>query len=423
MGESWSLRQRMISAYVLLTGIVCGVFAAAALHAIDRVEEQLIDQRLAQTADRLAQRLSAGLGLDLPPSVTLYRGPALPPALRGLAAGRHELSLDGVPVNVLVREEGGLSFVLVDADADFEAIKRELDVVLLAAIAGSLGLAFAFGRSTASHVISPVTALARAVEQDQLPDRFPLLKSSDELGVLARAFAARTQDLQQLLLREQWFVADVSHELRTPLTVIMGAAEILQGRAQANPESAILAERIHRTAADTAARVAALLLLSRKPEAIVAPIVELAPIIRLEIERCQPLLRGKDVVLNFELADDVRVHAAAELAATAIGNLISNACRYTEQGFITVRLERNRLVVQDSGVGIREGVRQQVFERFVRADLGHAGGSGLGLAIVRRVALHLGWSVALEASSSKGSCFTLTWTPAAGGLSSVLLMR
>jgi signal transduction histidine kinase len=411
MLESLSLRQRMISACVVLTCIVCSAFAATALHAIDGVEDRLIDQRLAQTADQLERRLAAGQNLDLPPSVTLYRGDALPPSLQGLAAGRHELTLDGDSVNVLVRHTGPSAFVLVDADADFEAIKRELHGFLVAAFVGCLGLAFAFGRATANRVIAPVTALAKAVQQDQLPDAFPSLQSGDELGVLARAFASRTRDLQQLLLREQWFVADVSHELRTPLTVIIGAAEILQSRADGHSEVATLAERIRRTAADTAARVAALLLLSRKPEAIGAPDTALAPIIRLEMERCQPLLRGKRVALSFDLADDVHLHAAPELVGTAIGNLISNACLYTEEGSVTVRLERDRLVVRDTGVGIPESIRQQVFERFVRADLGHSGGSGLGLAIVRRVALHLGWRVALEAASGKGSCFTLTWAP------------
>jgi signal transduction histidine kinase len=409
MFESFSLRQRMISAYVLLTCIVCAAFAATALHAIDSVEDQLIDRRLALTADHLEKRFSAGQNLDLPPSVTLYRGDALPPALRGLAAGRHELILNGDSVNVLVRRSGASSFVLVDADADFEAIKRELHGFLIAAFVGCLGLALAFGRTTASQVIAPVTALAQAVEQDQLPDNFPSLQSSDELGVLARAFASRTRDLQQLLVREQWFVADVSHELRTPLTVIIGAAEILHCRAASHSEVATLAERIRRTAADAAARVAALLLLSHKPEAIEAPDTALAPIILLEMDRCQSLLRGKNVALTFELIDDVRLHAAPELAATAIGNLISNACQYTEEGSVTLRLERHRLVVQDTGVGIPESIRQQVFERFVRADLSHGGGSGLGLAIVRRIALHLGWSVTLESASGKGSRFTLTW--------------
>ena len=401
----------MIAAYALLACIVCCAFAAAALHAIDRVEDALIDKRLARTAEQLARRLAAGQMLDLPPSVTLYRGDALPPVLRDLAAGRHELSIDGASANVLVHRADGLHFVLTDADAEFEAIKMQLYALLSATFVGCLGLAVVLGRTTANHVIAPVTALAQAVEKDQLADDCPSLNSSDELGVLARAFASRTQDLRQLLLREQWFVADVSHELRTPLTVIIGAAELLQSRAGAHPELVILSERIRRTAADTAAQVSALLLLSRQPETLDAPRVALAPIIRQEMERCKPLLQGKDVSLTFDVACEVELNARSELVGTAVGNLIRNACQYTEHGSVVVRLERGRLVVRDTGVGIPAGVRDQVFERFVRADLGQTPGSGLGLAIVRRVAQHLGWQARLEDSAGVGSCFALIWKP------------
>jgi signal transduction histidine kinase len=67
--------------------------------------------------------------------------------------------------------------------------------------------------------------------------------------------------------------------------------------------------------------------------------------------------------------------------------------------------------VEDTGVGIPEALRQKVFDRHVRADLGHAGGAGLGLAIVSRVAQHLGWRVALEPAFQPGCRFTLTWQP------------
>ena len=412
MLESWSLRTRLISSYVVLAFVIASAFAAAALFAIDSVEEELIDQRLARTAQHLAQRMTTGQTLDLPPSVTLYRGDALPAPLRGLGPGRHELSLGGAQVNVLVSGEAGQFFVLTDADADFEATKRQFQEFLIAALAGCLGMAVLVGRSAANRVIAPLTVLADAVVTAPQPDRFPSLHSNDELGVLARAFASRTRELQQLVMREQWFVADVSHELRTPLTVIMGAAELLQGLEDVHGDVAELAERIRRTAADTAARVAALLLLSREPRSVNAPLIALELLIRREVERCRPLLSGKDVELGFEAVADVQLRASAELVSTAVGNLITNACLYTEKGTISVLLESHRLVVQDTGVGIPVGIREQVFERFVRADTQRSEGSGLGLAIVRRIAAYLGWQVALEDAPGHGSRFTLAWPPA-----------
>jgi signal transduction histidine kinase len=76
---------------------------------------------------------------------------------------------------------------------------------------------------------------------------------------------------------------------------------------------------------------------------------------------------------------------------------------------VQVRLERDRLVVEDTGIGIPAALRERVFERHVRADMGSPTGSGLGLAIVRRVAQHLGWTVSLEDRAGGGTRFILGW--------------
>ncbi len=404
-----SLRARIVAAYVILACAVCGAFGIAAVRVVGSVEDRLIDSRLARTADRLLERRQQGLSMDLPPSVTLYNGDSMPAALRGRAPGKYELPADGVSVNVLIRKDAaGEIFALTDNDADFESIKGEIYVALGLAFTACVALAVALGRMTASRVIAPVTALAQAVEDDHGPRDFPLLQSTDEMGVLARAFANRTEALQRVLERERWFVGDVSHELRTPLTVMLGAAEVLQARAADRPDLTEAAERIRRTAADTTERLSAMLLLSRAPEAVGAPRTALEPLIRQEMERCRPLLAGKDVALNLDSSGDVHVFGRPELAGIAIGNLIRNACQFTERGQVTVRLEPERVVVEDTGVGIPPALRERVFERFVRAHQEvPTGGSGLGLAIVRRVAEYLGWTVTLEDPPGGGSRFVL----------------
>jgi signal transduction histidine kinase len=268
-------------------------------------------------------------------------------------------------------------------------------------------LAVMLGRFTASRVIAPVTGLARAVNDERATSDYPSLASRDEIGVLARAFAARTEELQRFLQRERWFVGDVSHELRTPLTVMLGAAEVLCLRLADRPELAAVAERIRRTAADTTERVGAMLLLSRAPETVDAPRTALRPLIRQEMERVQPLLAGKDVTLTLQAPQEVHVFARPELAAIAIGNLLRNACQFTEQGAVTVRLSPQGLEVEDTGAGIPADIRERVFERGVRAHPESSTGSGLGLAIVRRVAEHLRWDVQLEDVPGGGSRFSL----------------
>ncbi|GAO22068.1 putative two-component sensor histidine kinase [Alicycliphilus sp. B1] len=407
MTDPRSLRSRITAAYVLLACAVCGAFAAVAVYLLGSIEDRLIDERLERTADRLEARLREGRDMDLPPSVTLYRGSEIPPALRNRQPGRSDMPKAGVSVNVLVRGTGEDTFVLTDNDADFESIKWDVYAALGAAFFACVALAVVLGRVTASRVIAPVTALAKAVQEDRLPTDYPALASRDEMGVLSRAFSNRATQLQQFLQRERWFVGDVSHELRTPLTVILGAAEVMRARARGQPELVDIAQRIRRTAADTAERVSAMLLLSREPELVDAPRTALVPLIRQEMERCQPLLHGKDVEMMLAAPAEVYVYARPELAGIAIGNLIRNACQFTEQGTVSIRLEPERLIVEDTGVGIPAAIKERVFERFVRASSETATGSGLGLAIVRRVAEHLGWHVTLEDVPGGGSRFCL----------------
>jgi signal transduction histidine kinase len=407
MNDRHSLRTRIVAAYVLLACAVCGAFAAGVVYVIGTIEDRLIDERLERTADKLVERLHQGRGMDLPPSVSFYRGADIPAPLRGKPPGRYELPTASNSVNALVRSDGQSLFVLTDDDADYERIRWDVYTLLAAAFAACLVLAVMLGRFTASRVIAPVTGLARAVNDERATSDYPSLASRDEIGVLARAFAARTEELQRFLQRERWFVGDVSHELRTPLTVMLGAAEVLCLRLADRPELAAVAERIRRTAADTTERVGAMLLLSRAPETVDAPRTALRPLIRQEMERVQPLLAGKDVTLTLQAPQEVHVFARPELAAIAIGNLLRNACQFTEQGAVTVRLSPQGLEVEDTGAGIPADIRERVFERGVRAHPESSTGSGLGLAIVRRVAEHLRWDVQLEDVPGGGSRFSL----------------
>ena len=293
-----TLRTRVAAAFLLLTLLVCGAFAVAAVRIASSIEDRLVDQRLDRTADELIAREKQGLEADLPPSVTLYKGDAIPPALRGKPPGKYTLPQEDATFTALVRDDLGTIFVLTDRDEDFAKIEAGVYGLLGLAFVCCLGLALFLAQLTASRIVAPVTALARAVETDAAPREYPLLDSTDELGVLSRAFAAKTEAQQRYLDRERWFTGDVSHELRTPLAVMLGAAEILKARLHGRDDMVELAERIRRTAADTSERVVAMLLLSRDPASIGAPPTALLPLLRQEMERCRPLLKGKAVEMT-----------------------------------------------------------------------------------------------------------------------------
>lgn len=406
MFESDSLRGRMVAAYVLLAVIIVGFFTGAAFIAVAKIERELIDNRLVRAANLWAAdsyHVVQSQTLDL----SFFKGPLIPQPLQTLGLGTYETKLNGRGLHVLIGEANGERYAVVDDQSDFESIETSSYITLGIAFLGGIGLAILIGRASANRVIRPLTKLASSVQNKHVTGRLPGLDASDEIGVLARAIDDRTNQLSHALQRERWFTADVSHELRTPLTIMLGAAEILTSRLQDRPDLLLMTERIRRNAAETAQQVGALLQLARVPEITDLVLINLRPLIERELERCQPLLRGKALTLNFLCSEEVSVRAIPELVTIAVSNLLRNACQHTEQGVITVCLNTAGIVVEDSGTGLPEAVRARLFDRFVRGDDDFISGSGLGLSIVKRVTEHLGWSVQHDPSPSGGSRFTL----------------
>ena len=408
-----TLRRRVLAACVALAVIVGGVFAAAAYIIIELIEHELIDVRLTRAAEQFLELGPGSPSVVLPADLRFAEGAQVPEELRDLKAGTHELELGGRALHVLIGRRGERPYAVIDDVTDFERIENIGFAGLWIAFFSGVLLALAIARASVNAIVAPLTALARTVQDDRLTAHSEFLGAGDEIGVLARAFEARTSELRASLTRERLFTADVSHELRTPLSVILGAAEVLIARLDERPELRTAAERVRRTAADTAVRVSALLQLARAPANVKRTRLPLRPLVEQEIEHCRPMLEGKPVALTFDAPDEVWVYGASDLAAIAVGNLLRNACHFTQRGSIKVTLRADSLTVADTGPGVPPGLRATLFEPFVKGPDEATAGSGLGLSIVKRVAHHLGWTVRLDDARGSGSSFTVTFEPRA----------
>ena len=183
-------------------------------------------------------------------------------------------------------------------------------------------------------------------------------------------------------------------------------------RLASQPAQQEVANRIRRVAGEMTERVAALLWLSRAPDQLSSPRTQLNAILHAEVERYRPMLQDKDVPCDVEEAGEVWVEGRPELIGIAIGNLLRNAFQHTERGRVSVRLEPERIVIEDTGPGLPEAVTRRLFERFVQGQQNATEGTGLGLSIVKRVAEHLGWDVRYERPEDGGSRFILCFAPA-----------
>ncbi|MEW6383849.1 MAG: HAMP domain-containing sensor histidine kinase, partial [Pseudomonadota bacterium] len=303
-----------------------------------------------------------------------------------------------------VFDSGGQRYYLLQDAAPYGYLEHLINAFAAVVISICVLGAFLIGRRVASHVIAPITQLADAVQSGRKP--FPCQDAGDEIGVLARAFARHSDELERFLHREQCFSGDASHELRTPLAIIGGAAETLACQLPSDSHLVPSAERILRTTQEMQRQLSCLLLLSRTPGSVPRNKVALRPLIESCMERCQPWISGKPVIVAFDARHDAVLDTNADLAHSVIWNLLRNACQYTERGEVRITLHDTALTVADTGPGLPSSIDPQQFQRFVPGSPHN--GEGLGLSIVQRIVEHLGWRMTVH-SSQQGCRFSLEW--------------
>lgn len=400
-----SLRRRIVVAYLLFAAVASLFFAIIAAVAVEGIEVKLVDERLEEVAAWASPRQAGGLPVEMPAGLSFYHDVEIPQSLRGLPAGATEITIDGVDLHVLTGRDASGPYVVVDHASAYEKIELVVYGMFAVGFVGFLISSLMFGAFIGNSVVRPIMGLATAVEARN--PALPLQDNPDELGILARAFAARTRELTEVLDRERFFTGDVSHELRTPLTVISGAAEVIMAQASGDRAIEAAAERIYRAARDASDSVTVLLRLARSPEQLEATPVSMATLAAEECARCQPLVQGKPLTLLYAGGADFTVTAPRELMIAAIGNLVRNACLYTLQGEVVVRLADRSLIVEDTGPGLPPAARARVMHVAAPAGANGSSGTGLGLGLVQRICQYLGAALHYSERAGGGSIFEI----------------
>jgi signal transduction histidine kinase/ActR/RegA family two-component response regulator len=223
--------------------------------------------------------------------------------------------------------------------------------------------------------------------------------------------------------RKDEFLAMLGHELRNPLAPIMTALQLMDLRGDATAER----ERniIKRQARHLTALVDDLLDISRVTRGKIAlkkQCLEVTEVVAKAIESASPLLEQRRHDLHVAIPRNLYVDADPMRIGQVIGNLLTNAAKYTETGGhigLQARREAGEVVIEvsDDGIGIPPEVLPTLFDPFAQGprsmDRGE-GGLGLGLALVKTLTQLHGGSVAVHSSPGHGSTFAVR-LPAHGG--------
>jgi signal transduction histidine kinase len=269
-----------------------------------------------------------------------------------------------------------------------------------------------------SHDGEPLAVLELFRDRGEL--RPGLRETLSAIAAVVAQYLERERGERETQRMRDEFVATVSHELRTPLTAIDGWLHVLLSE-----EPGPLTEdqrRFLNTVKRNSARLMRLvghLLLSQQLESgrleLELGEVDVAELAREAVELISASATEKGIELDAQLDGPVVVHGDQGRLAQLLGNLLANAVKFTPAGgrvSISARAEAGtcRIAVSDTGVGIPEGERDRLFQRFYRASSATRNGisgTGLGLSISKAIAESHGGSISVAGAHGPGTTFVV----------------
>lgn len=408
-----SLRFRLAATFAGFGAFVSVLLAAGLSIAAHDQSRQLMDETLHAEIDDTFNRRARN-PTALPPSTVSIHGyilaagrstEGIPPELTTLGPGTHQLALAEIPYRVAVVDKGSQRYVMLFNEIDQRQREEQFWIYWIAGTLLMTLVAGGIGWWLSGKIVAPVIELSRRVVAARLEDDpedvakgFP----DDEIGKLARSFGGYLKRMRSFSERERAFTADVSHELRTPLAIIQGAVELLEGDAHLDDRQRQRLARIGRAARQMVALTATLLILARESSAGDGHEAEcdVAEVVR-EIVESHRYLAGPDVALEFVCHAAPLIAAERSLLGIVVANLIRNALNHTERGRVSVLLEKQCLIVSDTGRGIPGEEIGKVFDRYFKGS--ESAGEGIGLSLVKRICERHGWDIAIESPRGGGT--------------------
>ena len=276
---------------------------------------------------------------------------------------------------------------------------------------------------TGNGALIPVLLSASAMlgESGSVEGEVWLAQDMTEHKRFERELIQAKEDAEQANRTKSLFLANMSHELRTPLNAIIGYSEMLQedcrdrGIDGLEPDLANI---------EKAGKILLFLINDvldiSKVEAgkmdLCLETFDVAALLQEVMRTAAPLARKNRNRIRVACPADIgEIYADPTRLSQSLLNLISNACKFTENGVITVEASRSsedgiQVSVRDTGIGISPEQLGQLFQSFTQADPSTTrkyGGTGLGLVLSRKLCRMMGGDISVESKVGSGSSFTV----------------
>jgi signal transduction histidine kinase len=316
------------------------------------------------------------------------------------------------------------NFVVIVAATDKDGLLylEKLRIILTLVCLLSLLLFFWAGWLYSGRALKPISNVINKVEDISITSlnlRVDEGNGSDEIGRLAKTFNKMLERLEKSFAMQKNFIANASHELRTPLSSINGQLDVLimKDRSTAEYKSVIgsVLEDI-KSMIDLSNRLLLIARTSAEGPAIQNKRVRIDEVLWQARDELLKFNNTYHIKISFDSSltdsDQMIVIGDDYLLKVAFSNLLDNACKYSSDHSVNVRIQYMEkwveIIFEDQGAGISDKDQQKIFEPFYRgANTISFSGSGIGLPLANQIITNYNGTIKLTSKLNIGTCITV----------------
>jgi len=295
----------------------------------------------------------------------------------------------------------------------------ELGRIISALTSAVVIFIFVIGILYSKYSLSPINKIVKqlnGIADADFSKRVITKNNRDEIGALTNSVNSLLSRIEKAFLMEKQFVSDVSHEFKTPIASLRLSIEELINNEHLSDDSLDKLGRNLEVLYSLDFLVKKLLYMSKLEQGIIKFKPEkfiLKETIDKIIANLQLIAQNKNLKINSFIDDFCEINGDKELLYIALYNIVENALKYTDKGFVNITATggENKIIIsiEDTGRGIPQDDIDKIFDKFYRTDKSRKEneGYGIGLTISKRIIeIHNG-KITVESRENFGTIFTI----------------